>query len=97
MINSRRRWFGLFFLLLALGMLIWGQTWLVPHLQGGAYVLYWMVCLLLTMLALITAIVDARVTRQQLRQQQRELLKQTLGRRIERPRSSPPAEEDGRR
>jgi uncharacterized membrane protein len=79
MINSRRRWFGLFFLLLALGMLIWGQTWLVPHLQGGAYVLYWTVCLIFTLLALATAIIDARSTRRQLRRQQLELLKETLG------------------
>jgi len=88
MINSRRRWFGLFFLLLASGMLIWGQTWLVPHLQGGAYVFYWTLCLILTLLALATAIVDARVTRRQLRQQQMELLKKTLGGEVEPPKGS---------
>lgn len=79
-ITSRRRWYGLLFLLLALGMVIWGQTWLSPYLQETvyAYVLYWILCLVWTMLALITALIDARVTRRQLRRQQLELLRETF-------------------
>ena len=78
-INSRRRWFGVFFLLLAGGMLVWGQTWLRRHLTGGTYLVYWLVCMVWVMLALVTALVDARATRRQLRQEQRALWDRTLG------------------
>jgi hypothetical protein len=78
MITSRRRWFGLFFLLMAVGMVIWGQTWLRPHLQGGVYVVYWCICLAWTILALGTAVIDARATRRELREQQMDLLRDTF-------------------
>jgi len=77
-ITTRRRWFGFLFLLLALGMLVWGQTWLHSRLRGVGFVVYWLVCLGWTLLALITALVDLRVTRRQLRREQLEMLKQAL-------------------
>jgi hypothetical protein len=95
MIDSRRRWFGLFFLLLALGMLIWGQTWLTPHLQGGGYVAYWMTCLLFTLAALVTASLDARATRREMRRHQIEMMEKVLRGSVKGPGSS--SGEDGGR
>ena len=46
--DARRRWFGVFFLILAVGMLIWGQTVLEPHLKGVVYLIYWFGCFLMT-------------------------------------------------
>jgi len=88
LINSRRRWFGSLFLLLALGMVVWGQTWLKPQLQGLAFVFYWLTCLIWTLLALFTALVDASATRRQLRQKQADLLREALGDRLSRDRES---------
>jgi hypothetical protein len=79
LIDSRWRWFGLLFLLLAFGMVVWGQTWLQPHLRGLGFVVYWLVCLGWTLLALITALVDAQAIRRQLRQKQADLLREALG------------------
>ncbi len=78
-INSRRRWFGLFFLLMSVGLLVWGQTWLRDALKGWAYIGYWMVCLLVTLVALVLALVDVRATRREIRAQQLRILKETFG------------------
>lgn len=78
-INSRRRWFGLFFLLLSVGLLVWGQTWLSEVLKGWAYIGYWSLCLLVTMLALVLALWDARATRREIRAQQLRILRETFG------------------
>ncbi len=75
--DARRRWFGLFFLFIALGMVIWGQTVLKPHLTGLWYVGYWIVCLGFTGLALLTALLDLWIIRHRLRQEQRDLLRRT--------------------
>lgn len=88
LINSRRRWFGSLFLLLALGMVVWGQTWLKPQLQGLAFVFYWLACLILTLLALFTALADAAATRRQLRKKQADLLREALGDRLSSDRDS---------
>jgi len=77
-VNARRRWFGVLFLLLAGGMLIWGQTVLKPYLRGLGFMAYWMVCLVLTGLAMVMALLDARATRQRIRNQQHELLRRTI-------------------
>lgn len=71
-VNARRRWFGAFFLVLAGGMLIWGETLLEPWLKGPVFVLYWIVCFLLTGLAMFIALLDARAIRRQVKNQQRE-------------------------
>ena len=72
--DLRRRWFGVFFLLIAAGMLIWGQTILKPYLLGMGFVLYWLACLAFTGLALVTALLDIWAVRRRTRQQQRDLL-----------------------
>ena len=75
--EARRRWFGLFFLVLAFGMLIWGQTVLKSSLTGVWFVLYWMVCFLMTGAAIVTALMDMRATRRRIRSEQRDLLERT--------------------
>jgi len=77
--DARRRWFGLFFLFIALGLLIWGQTVLEPHLRGVGFLLYWLVCFIFTILALFTALLDLWIVRHRTRQAQQDLLKKTLG------------------
>ena len=72
--DVRRRWFGVFFLLIAAGMLIWGQTILKPYLRGIGFVLYWLACMAFTGLALLTALLDIWAVRRRTREQQRDLL-----------------------
>ena len=76
--DARRRWFGTLFLIVAGGMLIWGQTLLKPHLRDLAFVIYWLVCLVFTGLAMVTALLDVRAVRRRTRDQQRELFRHTL-------------------
>ena len=77
--DARRRWFGMFFLLLAFGMLVWGQTVLKPRLgQGIAFVLYWLACFAFTGLAILTALLDFWIVRRRSRVAQRELLRKTI-------------------
>ncbi len=77
-VDERRRWFGVFFLLVAVGMLIWGLTWLQARLTGLAFVAYWLGCLGFTGLALLTALLDARAVRRRLREENRELFRRTM-------------------
>ncbi len=72
--DVRRRWFGVFFLLIAAGMLIWGQTILKPYLEGLGFVLYWLACMAFTGLALLTALLDIWAVRRRTREPQRDLL-----------------------
>ena len=75
--TARRRWFGLFFLACAGGMLIWGETLLKPWLTGGWFLLYWFGCFLATGLAIVAALADMRATQRRLQDEQRELLTRT--------------------
>ena len=75
--TARRRWFGLFFLVVAAGLLIWGQTILKSRLEGLVFLLYWMVCFVMTGLAILTAILDLRATRRRSLEERRELLERT--------------------
>ncbi|MEW6159226.1 MAG: hypothetical protein AB1813_17510 [Verrucomicrobiota bacterium] len=76
--DARRRWFGLFFLLLAGGMLIWGQTVLKSVLQGWVFIIYWLICFGFTALAMGVALLDFWIVRRQARRQQKDLLRDTL-------------------
>src|SRR5256885_16639383 len=75
-VDARRRWFGVFFLILAAGMLIWGQTFLKPYLEGVGFVIYWLACMGFTALAMLTALLDIWAIRRRTRDQQRDLLRQ---------------------
>lgn len=76
---ARRRWFGGLVLLLALGLLIAGETILKARLQGLGFVLYWLCCLMLTAAAIVVAWVDARAVQSKGRREARELVENTLG------------------
>lgn len=75
--DARRRWFGLLFLALAAGLVIWGQTVLQPWLKGVWFLCYWLVCVVLTGLAILIALLDMRATRRRLEAEERELLERT--------------------
>lgn len=77
-VDARRRWFGLFFLFIAIGMLIWGQTVLKAHLHGLVFVFYWLVCFGFTFLALLTALLDLLIVRHRTRMEQRDLMERTF-------------------
>ncbi len=76
--DARRRWFGAFFLIMAAGMLVWGETLLKPHLKGRVFVLYWIGCFLFTGLAILVALLDMRAIRRRTIEQQRELIEKSL-------------------
>jgi hypothetical protein len=73
-----RRWFGLFFLAISFGMLVWGQTFLKGRLEGAGYILYWSICFLFTFLAIATALLDILLVRRQTRIERSELLKKAF-------------------
>ena len=77
-VDAWRRWFGLLFLALAGGMLIWGQTLLRPYLEGMFFLLYWFICFVMTIAAIIIALLDIRAVRRHTREEQRRLLHQTF-------------------
>ena len=76
--DARRRWFGLLFLALAAGLLIWGQTVLKPHLTGVRFLLYWAVVSALTLLAIATALLDLLIVRRRAREEHRELIRRSF-------------------
>ena len=78
--DALRRWFGLFFLALAFGMLIWGQTVLSTVLERSflLFIIYWTICFLFTLAAIVTALLDMRATRRRARREHQQLLQRTL-------------------
>jgi hypothetical protein len=72
-----RRASGVVFLLLALGMLLAGQT-VLNDLQGVRFILFWLACLGFTLLAMIVALLDALIVRRRSRDEQRAFLQDTL-------------------
>ena len=77
---SWRRWFGLFFLFIAGGMVVWGITLLAPFLERHRiiFVAYWMTCFGMTGLAMLTALIDAWLIRREARADQIELFRSTF-------------------
>ena len=75
---GRRRWFGGVVVGAALLMLILGQTVLQGTLRGVGFLIYWLVCLGLTGVAVLVALVDARAVRSELKRENRELIEQTV-------------------
>jgi len=74
-VEARRRWWGLFCLTLAAGLVIWGQTVLRERLTGWWFISYWAVCFVFTTMAILIAILDVRAVRRRLRRQHLDLLK----------------------
>jgi hypothetical protein len=76
--DARRRWLGIFFLGIAAGLLIWGQTFFEPYLKGVAFIAYYGICFLFTMLAVLTAMLDLWIIRTRTRMERRDLLRKTF-------------------
>lgn len=77
-VDARRRWWGTFFLTVAAGLLIWGQTILQPKLSGAGFLIYWAFCFLFTGLAIFTALLDVRAMRRQIHKDHRKLIERTI-------------------
>jgi hypothetical protein len=71
-LDARRRWFGAFFLIMSLGLLVWGTTLLSAYLvkRPVLFVIYWAACALFTGLALINAMLDMIIMRKRTRDEQ---------------------------
>jgi len=69
---------GLVFLIIAVVMLILGETVLRSSLQKVPFLIYWMVCFVFTGLAIVFAFLDVAGVQRTAREQQRELLEKTI-------------------
>jgi hypothetical protein len=78
--DARRRWFGAFFLIVSIGLLIWGTTLLNAYLMSHplAFIFYWMACALCTGMALLNALLDMIIMRKRSRDEQVALAEQHL-------------------
>ena len=63
----------------ALLMLVAGQTILSRRFSNLGFLLYWMVCIVLTGIAMVLAVLELGALRRQTRREHRKLLEQTLG------------------
>lgn len=70
--DARRRWFGALFLIISVGLLIWGTTLLSDFLvkRPILFVLFWGTCALFTGLAMINAMLDMMIMRRRTREEQ---------------------------
>ncbi len=75
-IPHRKR--GMSFLIVAVVMLILGETVLRHSLGKMPFVLYWLACLIFTALAIIFAFLDVAGVQRDARERQRELLEKTI-------------------
>jgi membrane protein implicated in regulation of membrane protease activity len=78
--NSKtlRRCFGALCLLAAIAMLVAGETVLKGRLSALGFVAYWLVCFVVTVLAIYAALLDARAVRLETQAEQRALFESTL-------------------
>jgi hypothetical protein len=72
-----RRWWGTFCLIMAVGMLLWGQTLLAAYLEGLGYVIYWLVCFGFVFLAILIAGLDLWIVRRRVQRERTELIRKT--------------------
>lgn len=78
--KTRRRWFGVLCLLAAIAMLGAGETVLQGRLNALGFVAYWLLCFVVTVLAMGVALLDARAVREETQTEQRALFENTLQR-----------------
>lgn len=76
-IPHRKR--GMVFLVIAVLMLILGETLLRQSLSKVPFIIYWMACFVFTGLAILFSFLDVAGVQRQARAQQRELLEKTIG------------------
>lgn len=77
-LRFNRRWIGGVCLVLAIGLLIAGETLFEGWLGPFGFVLLWTVCFVLTAAAIVIAFADARATTARTVREQRELFDSTL-------------------
>jgi hypothetical protein len=79
-LDARRRWFGAFFLIMSLGLLVWGVTFLSDYLfhHPFLFVAYWAACAFFTGLALINALLDMIIMRKRTRDEQVSLAEKSF-------------------
>ncbi len=76
--TAKRRWFGALVLFAALAMLVGGETLLKEQLKGLAFVVYWLICMVCTGLAIVAAFLDLRALQRRTRQEHRDLVQTTI-------------------
>lgn len=76
--TARRRILGALFLLAALAMLVGGETVFKERLSPVQSLVFWLCCLLFTLLAIWVAFRDFRALTQRVSKDQRELFESTL-------------------
>jgi hypothetical protein len=75
-IPHRKR--GMTFLIISVVMLILGETVFHSSLSKISFIIYWMVCFVVTGMAVLFAFLDVAGVQRQAREQQRELLEKTI-------------------
>ena len=76
--TSRRRWISGIALGTALLMLVVGEAWLEARLSRLGFALYWLSCVLLTVIAIIAALLELRAVQRGTRREHKDLLDDTL-------------------
>lgn len=78
--TSRRRWVGGVALSSAVALLVAGETLFKGSLSPAVWIAYYLVCFLLTGIAVLVALFDARAAARKCINEQRELFDATLKR-----------------
>ncbi len=73
-----RRLAAIFTLSITILLLVSGQTFLKSELTGKRYVIYWLFCLLFTVLSILLALVEVRFISEQSRREYKELKDKTI-------------------
>jgi hypothetical protein len=73
-----RHWISGSAILIAVAMVILGQTVLAGRLRDFHYVLYWSACMLVTLMAAIAALFEMMAIRKQSRREHIQLVEQTF-------------------
>ena len=76
--NGRRRLLGGTSLLMAILLLVAGETIFKAQLTGVVGGLYWLVCFIFTLVAIFTAFLDVRALQRRTRAEQKDLVQSTL-------------------
>jgi hypothetical protein len=66
------------FLIISVVMLVLGETVLRSSLSKIPFIIYWMVCFVVTAMAVLFSFLDVAGVQRQAREQQRELLEKTI-------------------
>jgi hypothetical protein len=73
-----RHWISGVFIVIAVGMVIIGQTVLAGRLKDYDYVFYWGGCMIVTLFAAVAALWDMAAIRRESRRQHHELVEETF-------------------